>query len=509
MGNNKRIAINSIVIFARLCIVSIIGLLSSRFVLQALGASDYGLYNVVGGLVIMLNVLNTSMITTTYRYIAYEMGKGGAGNPNKIFNTSLAIHVGLALFFVIVGGIIGLWYINNYLNVAPAKLADARFVFFLSLITMAINTIFIPHQGLVVALEKFSITAIFEIISRIVAFVGVVYLLTYSGNKLRLYSILMLIASAVQYFLIYGYTYLHSLSIIRFHFYRDRNLYKEMISFSGWILFGASASVGRSQGRAIIINYFFGTLVNAAYGIASQIESYVQMFARSLNQAAVPQITKSFSGGDKRHSEKLASYISKYTFILMSLAVFPLMLEVDFVLDVWLKEVPEGAALFCQLMMLGGLIGCMGEGIPALVQATGKIKFFQIIMSTISLLGLPIAIVFFALGAPAYFILIISCFTSLLNAVVRLVLLKRILNMNIMNFIKTSYLRMFYISCPLGVAYFLYDSSSYTMAEHVYGILALELLLVLSILFLGIDKDERRLVAQYIYNIRKKVTNEN
>jgi len=314
-----------------------------------------------------------------------------------------------------------------------------------------------------------------------------------------------LITSIFQYLLVYGYTFSRFREIINFKVYKDKKLYKEMISFSGWILFGASANAGRIQGRVIIVNYFFGTLVNAAFGIANQIESYIQLFARTLNQAAVPQITKSFSGGNQNHSEKLASYISKYTFILMSLVVFPLMVDIDFVLEIWLKEVPEGTSIFCRLMMLGGLVGCMGEGIPALVQATGKIKYFQIIMSTVSLMGLPVAVIFFILEYPAYMILVISCFTSLLNALIRLLLLKKILGMNIRLFIKTSYLRMFYISCPLIIAYIFYNPSSYTIAGHFCEFIGLEVFLFFCIILLGVDKDERKLITQYVVNIKKNI----
>lgn len=498
MGENKKIAINTVVIFGKLFVVSLLGLLSARFVLQALGASDYGLYNVVGGMVVLLNVLNTSMITTTYRFLAYEMGKGEQGNPNKIFNASLAIHIGLALLFLVVGGIIGEYYISNYLNVDIGKFADARFVFRVSLVTMAVSTVFVPHQGLIVALEKFTISAIFEVVTKVIAFVGVVYLLSYSGNKLRLYSIIMMLVSFLQCGLMYFYTRIRSYSVIKIKVNRDGSIYREMFSFTGWILFGACSSVGQTQGRVMIVNYYFGTIVNAAYGIANQIENYIQLFARSLNQAAVPQITKSFSGGDQYHSKKLACYISKYTFILMTFVVFPLMIDTEFILQLWLKDVPEGTVVFCKLMMINGLLGCLGEGIPALVQATGKIKYFQIIMSSTSLMSLPIAILFFALGAPVYTILLISCGVTLINAIIRLYLLKRIVHFDIKNFVTVSYLRMVFISIPLVIAYLLYNPSSYSTSGHICGIVVSELFLLACIAILGIDNNERLIISKFI-----------
>lgn len=504
MDSNKRIAVNSVVIFIRLCVTSLIGLFSSRFILQALGASDFGLYNVVGGIVALLNVLNTAMVTTTYRYIAYEMGKGDDGNPNKIFNTSLAIHFAFALLILIVGGALGEWYISNYLNVDPSRLPDARFVFRISILTTMLTTSFVPFQGLLVALEKFTITAAFDIITRIFAFVGVLYLLSYSGDRIRLYSVIMFSVSAIHYLLIYIYSRKKSYEIIRFRPNSDKKLYKEMFSFAGWILIGASASIGKSQGSAIIINYFFGTLVNAAYAVARQVEGYILMFSRSLNQAAVPQITKSFSGGDKQRSETLASYISKYTFILMSLVAFPVMLEMDFLLEIWLKEVPEGASIFCQLLILSALLSCVGEGIPALIQASNKIKLFQITLSVLSLMGLPFAFVAYKLGAPAYSILIIYCAIEIINAFVRLYLLKRVLGLDIKAFVKTSYLKILYISLPLILVYFVYDPSSFSLTGHLLGLVGLELFVIACVILLGIDSREKNMIIRYVKNRRKK-----
>lgn len=305
-------------------------------------------------------------------------------------------------------------------------------------------------------------------------------------------------------FLIYSYR--HCYSTCKFNLNKDMKLYREMFSFSGWILFGACSSVGKTQGSAMIINYFFGTIVNAAFAVANQVGNFILMFSRMLNQAAVPQITKNFSGGNQDRSVKLASYISKYTYILMMLVAFPMIMEMDFILGIWLKDVPEGSAEFCQLMILGGLIGCMGEGIPALTQASGQVKYFQLILSTISLMGLPIAVACYKLGAVPYTILIVYCGISLICAGVRLILLKRILKINIRYFIVTSYSRMLYISIPLIVVYFLFNSSNYTISQHLVALVCLELFLVADILVLGVDKIEWQIIRTFIRNLKSKKT---
>lgn len=503
MTGNKEIAVNSIIIFARLCIVSLVSIIASRIVLDALGASDYGLYNVVGGIVVVLNVFNTAMLSTTYRYIAFELGKGPNGTPNAVFNASFAIHACFAALIILLGATIGEFYINHYLNIAPEQLPDAKFIFRISVITTAFSTLLVPYQGLLIAFEKFSVAAIIDIVAQLVK-LGVIILLLYAAkNRVRTYSIIMLVYNILACSLFLMYCSWHYIHIIKLRFCRDVKLYKEMLSFSFWTLFGACASVGKIQGSAIIINYFFGTIVNAAFAVANQVENFILMFARSLNNAAIPQITKNFSGGNSDRSIKLASYISKYTYFLMLLVAFPVILEMDFLLDLWLKNVPEGATTFCQLMVLGGLLGCLGEGIPALVNATGKIKYYQIVTHSFTLLGLPIAFVFYKFGYESYTILVIFCVISALSAILRLYLLKRIFNFDIMIFIRTSYLKMLYVSIPLILVYLFYDPSHFSIWGHVAGLFITDFFLIVVLFVIGTDKQERCIMKNIISNYKE------
>ena len=235
--------------------------------------------------------------------------------------------------------------------------------------------------------------------------------------------------------------------------------------------------------------------------IREEYHEYICVYKRKNERT---QITKSFSGGDKRRSETLASYISKYTFILMSLVAFPVMLEMDFLLDLWLKEVPEGATVFCQLLVLSGLLGCIGEGIPALIQASNKIKVFQLTLSVLSLLGLPAAFVAYKYGAPAYSILIVYCVIEIINAFVRLYLLKRVLGMDIKFFVKTSYLKILFVSIPLIIMYIFYNPSSFSITGHALGLIGLELFVITDVFLLGIDSKEKSMTIKYIKNRKKQ-----
>lgn len=499
MNSNKKIALNSVVIFVRLCVVTVIGVYASRIVLDALGASDYGLYNVVGGIVALLNVVNTAMVSTTYRYIAYELGKPEENRCiNKIFNTSFIIHVSFALLIVVLGLSVGLWYVSNFLNVSPDKIGDARFVLFVSVFTTAVSTMMVPYQGLLVAYEKFTVNAVIDIVSCMFRIVLLLLFVYSDGNRLRIYSIIMLLYTCSYSFAYYSFCQWKYHRQIFLKIWKDLKLYKEMLKYACWIVYGALAYAFKSQGSNLIINYFFGTLVNAAYAVAYQIEGFILSFSRSLNSAAIPQITKNVSGGYTGRSVKLASYISKYTFVLMSLIAFPVLLEMDFLLSIWLTEVPKGASVFCKLMVLGGLLDCLGEGISPLVNATGNIKRYVFIIHTVMLLGLPIAFLFYKLDCPPYTISIIFCCVSLICSILKIYLLHRIMKFDVSLFVKTSYVKIFLMSLPLIIYYFFYDTTGHETKFHIlYGCLS-EAFLLIVILVLGTDKRERDIIQSFL-----------
>lgn len=504
--DNQKIAINSVIIFVRLCVVSLVSIFASRLVLDALGASDYGLYNVVGGIVTLLNVINAAMLSTTYRFIAFEIGRKEEGAPAKIFSTSFYIHLGLALLILLLAFTVGDWYINHYLNVAEGKLDDALFVFHISVLTTAVSTLFIPFQGLQVAYENFKDNAIIDIVSQSVKLLAIFLFIYSETNRLRLYSIIMM-----AYTLLAGCMYvlncrrLYS-GVVSFRFIKDKVLVKSMWSYAVWTLFGALASVGKNQGSALIINLFFGTVVNAAYAVANQLDGFVLVFARSLNSAAVPQITKSVGGNNAGRSVTLACYISKYTFFLMSLVAFPLLLEMDFVLGLWLKEVPETSAVFCKLIVLYSLIGCLGEGIPALVNATGNIKVYQIVTHTFTLLGLPVSFLLCKLGFAAEWVLIVFCIINFILAFIRLYLLKRIYDFDVRQFFKISYVRMFYVLVPMVAFYFIYLRivTGGGVWIHFAGIMAAVLFLLAVFFTAGLEQRERAMIGSFLGRIFKR-----
>ncbi len=502
---NNLIIKNSGILFLRLVINSILGIFSSRLIIQNLGASDFGLYSVVGSVVVMMAFLNTVMTSTTNRFIAFEIGRGDMEAVNGVFNTSLVIHICLSIIVLILTETIGIYYVKNYLNVAPEKITDALFVLRFSTYATVFSIVSIPYIGLITAKERFAAQSLIEIVRSILGLFIALVIVYHVGNRLRLYALLLAIASLISPFMFFMYCKIKFSEIVKWNFQYDKVRYKEMIKFSGWIMMGAAASVGQTTGAALVINAFFGTLLNAAFGIANQVNSVVLMFARNLGQAAIPQITKSYSSGNIERTINLAAHISKYTTFLMFLPSIPILLETNYLLALWLGKLPEFTITFCKLIILNALVGSLGGGLPALIQATGKIKYFQIILSTTSLLGLPIAYYLFKAGYNPRSILIVFVSTSAINVVVWQILLKKIIKFNTSWFIKTSYLKIFYVLLIVSPIFLIRSLIPMGLLRFLIISVSAIIWLLLAIYFAGLDDTERSVIKQIFLSLNCKI----
>jgi len=501
--SNKLIIKNSIYLYIRLVVSMVAGVFTSRFVLMALGASDYGLYNVVGGVVSLMAFVNTIMITTTYRFIAFEEGKPD-GNVNNIFNISLSIHLLLCIIFLILSLTIGLFYIYNYLNVPEGKLNDAVFTFLFSILNTICIIIGTPFQGLLVAKEKFSITVPIEISTKILTLLLSIALIYLPYNHLRLYVIFITIIHSLNPALYIFYCFRKYFDEVKWKFSKDWKKYKEMLGFTGWNSIEVAAIVGEHQGTAIIINRFFGTILNASFGIANQVNSIVRSFAQSLGQAVVPQITKSYSAGDHKSASNLVILASKYSFFLMAIPMLPILLETDFILNIWLKEVPEYTKIFVQAMLLKSVIFASEYGIGPLIHASGNIALFKITYSSITLFSLPLAYFAFKAGYPPYIISYIYLLTTTLTFIADLILLKAILNYDVMEFLKNSTFKIILVSLSVVPFFIIKNFFSYGWLRFIIISLVSEIILFISIYYLGMDRSERQSIKHYIIlGIRK------
>ena len=503
-ADNKLLLKNTIILYVRLIVTSIIGLFISRFIIRSLGTSDFGLYNVVGGVVVMMAFLNIVMVTTTYRFIAFEMGKGNKDGVNKVFNISLVIHLFMALLVLVLTETVGVYYVKHYLNVAPGKLNDALFVLRFSTYATVFSILSIPYQGLITAKENFSAQATIEVIRSILGLFIAIVIVYYLGNKLKLYALLIAILSIVPSFLFIIYCNRKYSEIVKWKFQHDIIKYKEMIGFSGWVMLGAAASVGQTTGSNLIINSFFGTLLNASFGIANQVNSIVTTFAGSLGKVAIPQITKSFSGGDNDRTFNLTVYVSKYTFFLMMLPALPILLETNYILTLWLGDIPPYTVIFCQLMLINALLYSLFGGLPSLIHATGKIKYFQIIGSIISLISLPIAWVLFKNGYAPPTIIILFIITLVINLIVSQVLLKNIIDFNIKLFLMKSYLKIVYVSVLVAPLFLIRDIFSAGLLRFILFSTFAVCWLLSAIYFAGIEKKEKDMLKQIAVKLIKR-----
>ena len=503
MNDNKKIVVNTGILYGKLVITTIIGLLSSRYILQSLGSSDYGLYSVVGGIVSFLNVVGVTMVSTSYRFLAVGLGSGDRVRLRQIYNSLTLIHWLLALFLFVLGEIVGVYYINNYLVVAADKLPDARFVFHISLLTTVATVINVPASGLTIAKEKFMFTSAVEIIFAITRFVFVVFMMTYGGNRLRFYAIIMLGIRVLTMLLYQSYCFINDRDITRFRINKCKEDYKEIAAFTGWSLLGASAYIGNTQGAAIIINRFFGTVLNAAYGIASQVNSYANTFVKGITQAAVPQIMKNYGAGNQERSLRLVYIICRISSLALLLLIVPMLAYTNDILVLWLGNPPEFAVEFVVFLLITLFISVLGSGFDSCIQSTGKIRNNEVAYAVICLSQLPIMYIAYKLGASPYFNVILLCGATLLQKLYQIYLLKKITTFNVATYLRECVLPVLLtLSTTLFPIMIIRHIFHFSTLWLIVFIAFYEIWIISSIYLFGLRDQER---IQIVSFIKKKI----
>ena len=382
-NNNKRVAKNTLFLYFRMILIMLVTLYTSRVVLAELGIKDYGIYNVVGGVVAMFSFLNNSMSSATQRFLTFELGRSNMGRLKKVFAASLNIHIAIGIVIVLLAETVGLWFVNHKLVITPDRMVAANWVYQFSILTFCVNIIQVPYNAVLIAHEKMSIYAYISILEAFLK-LGIVYLLVIvPTDKLIAYGILVFVVQIVIR-VIYQYYCRRHYEESQFRLYWDKDLYKQMSGFAGWNLFGSVAWLMRDQGLNIVLNIFFGTAINAARGVASQVSSAVMGFISNFLVALNPQITKNYALGNVQEMEKLTYLGIKFSFLLLFTMAFPLCLNIDYVLHLWLVEVPDYTALFIILIMIDSLVGNL-FGVPLMtsLSATGQIRDYQIVVSCI------------------------------------------------------------------------------------------------------------------------------
>lgn len=490
-ANNKRIAKNTLLLYVRTLFIMLVTLYTSRVVLNTLGVEDYGIYNVVGGVVAMFGFINGSMSSATQRYITFALGKGDMKRLQTVFSTALQIHFLIAALIVVLGETVGLWFMYTQMQI-PAERMDAAFwVLQCSIVSTVVMIVSVPYNADIIAHEKMSAFAYISILDGILKLAVVYVLILFRFDKLILYAILLLTVQVFIRFCYGRYCNRHFSESKYLHVW-DKKLFKEMTSFAGWSMFGNLAAVLFGQGLNMLLNVFFGPVVNAARAVSVQVQSAIQQFVGNFQMALNPQITKTYAKGEMDEMHKLMFRSARFSFYLLLLLSLPVLFETNFVLTVWLKTVPENTVIFLRIMICTSLIYTLANPMIIANQATGKVKKYQAVCGTILLMILPVSYVCLKLGCPAYSVFIVHFCMEAVAQLARMIMLRPLIGIRLRDYFTNVYSRVFVVVVlSVVVPFLVYESMDDTVARF-FAMCAVCVLSVGTVAYtVGLSKNER------------------
>ena len=498
-NTNKAIAINSMVLYARMGINTFLALFTTRYALQALGIADYGLFSVLGGMISFMNIFNTIMLSTCNRFIAVAIGKGVVQNINKTFNVNLIIFVGCALVLILLALTIGDWYVRNKINYTGPQ-ENVLLVYYLSIFGAIISTLGTPYNGLLIAKERFFLFSFLDVALHIIRFGVVLSLIYHYENKLLIYSILQATTHATPPIVYWLYCKRKFPEIIRFNLVKDKSVYSETLTFSGWVGVGAIAVVIRNQAAALLVNAFFNTLMNTALGIANSLNQYVTLFANSLTQPIQPQITKSYAAGDYARTDTLLGMSIKLTFLLMLFIGIPFFADAEWITYLWLGQVPDYAVSFTLLLIVDNIVLSFNSGISLVLFADGRIKLYQIVINTLRVLAVIVGYFVLKMGVEPESLFITYIIFSVLIVFASQWCLKKTLNYDLRGLFKKAYLpSLLTIICTIPV--FLIPDSVHSIIRICISLLYYSII----VFFIGLNKSERTFLLSKIGGVKSKL----
>lgn len=506
-NNNKRIAKNTLYLYIRMGIIMLVQLYTSRIVLNTLGVDDYGIYNVVGSVVVMFSFISGPLGTATQRFFNYELGRKNDGKLNLVFNLSLYCYLILAIMMFLIIEVGGVWYIENKMNLPESRLNAAMFAFQMSLISFIFQLIKTPYESLIVAHERMSFYAYTSILDVFLKLGNAYSLMWFGIDKLKLYSVNQLIISMIIVLTILLYCRKQFVNV-RITKVWDKKVFTSLLSFSGWSLFGSVASMSANQGLNLLLNYFYGVAVNAAVGIANQVSAAVNQFVSNFQIAYRPQIVKYYAGDDYVSLRKLIINTSKYSYLLLFLLSCPIIFNIHFILKVWLGSVPQYAGEFVILNIIYMLLETLSAPMWMTVQATGKIRNYQLIISSIILLNIFLSFIFLSWGYSPLVVMEIKCILDIIYLIVRLVFMKNKVQLPIVDFVKQVLLQIIPITIVSCLVMFLLDSPEFNEIQYL-GISAISFfaMYIPLVFYVCVSKEDRNKLRHFIINkIQKNKT---
>lgn len=505
--NNKRIAKNTVILYCRMFLMLAIGLFTSRVILQTLGVEDYGINNAVGGFVAMFGLLSGTLTNAINRFLTFELGRGDTEKLRRVFSTSLNVMMLLAAIILVLGATVGVWFLNCHMVIPAGRESAANWVLACSVLAFMMNLISVPYNAAIVAHEKMSAFAYISLleVTLKLAIVYVLYVIPF--DKLKTYVVLFF-ALALLIRIIYGVYCKRHFPECTYHLIHDRALLRQMTSFAGWNFLAGGAGLINNTGVNVMMNLFFGVTVNAARGIATQVNAHVYQFVTNFMMALNPQITKSYAQGDYTYMHSLVCRGAKFSYFLVLIFLIPICLEAHQILHIWLGIVPEYAVPFVQLTLVTTAINVLSGTIITSIHATGNIRRFMIIVGAVEITNFPFTYIAFRLGASplaAYYIYIVI---YIILMFLRFILTKDLIHMKASMFIRGVYLKALIVTI---LAVILPIALRIAMAEETVlrfiVVCCISLASTIStIYFVGLDIQERALVVNLI---NKKILHRN
>lgn len=500
-SNNKRIAQNTLMLYFRMLIIMLVTLYTSRVVLSTLGVVDYGIYNVVGGLVTMMGLLNGAMSVSTQRYLTYELGKGDILRLKQVFSICLTIFIILSLIVIVFSETFGLWFLYNKMVIPESRMVAASYVYQFSILACILSLITNPFNATIIAHEKMNVYAYVSILE-VALKLGVVYLLlVIPTDRLITYGVLIL-ASQFTVALCYIVYCWKNFSETHYCFYWDKPLFKELISYSGWNLYGSAAGLVKGQGLNILLNMFFNPAVNASRGIAYQINSAITQFFTNFYTAVRPQITKYYATGEINEMVKLVFRSSKFSFYLIMLISLPVILETPYIINLWLGQLPEYVVSFTRLIIIISAVDSMASPLMTTAHATGKIKLYQSSVGTVIILNLPISYLLLKLGGSPLTVFYVSLCISVSCLFLRLWIVRRLMDFPVKQYI-TEVIGKCMLICILSLIIPLV--THIILPQSFFNVLIVCCICIFAsmatIYAIGLDDNERRLVHKFLKKI--------
>lgn len=496
---NKRIAKNTIYLYIRMLFTTAIGLYTVRAILNLLGETDYGIYNVVGGCVTMLSFISGTLSTSSQRYFSMHIAQNNTQNLNQWFCLNINLYAIIAIACIVLLESIGLWFINTQLTIPEGRIFAANIVYQLSVLSFCIGIFQVPYMALVIAHEKMNAFAYIGVIEGIAKLVIVVILSYTYFDRLIMYGILLCLVSIAITFAYIIYCRKH-FNESKYKFYWNNNKIKELASFSNWHLLGTISNVIRGQGINILLNVFFSPVVNAARAIAYQVENAVLQLNNNFFVAVKPQIYKYYSLKETENLHTLIFRSTQMSFFLTSILSLPLLFESNYVLTLWLIEVPEYAVIFTRIILVMGIIDSSNGAMICPILATGEIRNFYIATGLIYIATLPISYIALKLGAQPYVVMIIALIISIITMFVRMYFLKIQINLTISKYIKM--ISSIFISIIITVIPLLLISQTFDqgIVRLICSIIVSTISLIVTYYYFVITNSDRKLILSYVKN---------